>query len=206
MTVIKICGITSVQDRDLCVNEGADLLGFNVYEKSKRYVNPDRLEQLLNSDVRNISVVVGVNNSFEQWEQIIKKFQPGYIQLHGEESLDLLEKLKKKFTGTKIIKKVTIDKSEGFNKFMELSDYLLCDTLCPGHGGSGRSFNWAGIGLLDKSVRQRLFVAGGINPENIEEVMEYDVYGIDVATGSEICPGKKSLDKVRAIIQKAGQL
>ncbi len=202
MTVIKICGITNEYDRDMCLQEGAQLLGINIYSKSKRYVAPDMLKRLMVSDIRKSIVLVGVNNSFDEWAEIIEKYEPGYIQLHGNEGLNIVEKLKVSFDKVAIIKKVTIEETLNYSKILEIADYILCDSVSDGYGGSGKRFDWERLGGLDTSIRERLFIAGGITPDNIQEVIGYGSYGIDIASGSENYPGKKDINKVRLLISK----
>jgi phosphoribosylanthranilate isomerase len=202
MTLIKICGITSENDRDMCLSEGADLIGINVYPGSRRYVRPEMVEKLTDRDSNSRIVLVGVNNNFGEWGMMIDRYKPGYIQLHGNEELDIIKKLKDFSPETLIIKKVTIDQSGTFESVLEYADYLLCDTQTNEHGGSGTVFNWKLLGNINDCIRQRLFVAGGVNPDNIEELLQYDILGIDVASGSELAPGKKDLSKVKELIEK----
>jgi phosphoribosylanthranilate isomerase len=55
------------------------------------------------------------------------------------------------------------------------------------YGGTGISFDWNIIGHIGK----RIFLAGGINPDNAARAVELGVYGIDVCSGVEARPGKK---------------
>lgn len=202
MPLIKICGIRNEADRDMCLREGCDLIGFNVYEGSKRYVDPEMLKTLIAPRVRKCSVLVGVNNDFDVWSCIIKDYMPGYIQMHGDEDAGIIKRLKKSFPEINVIKKVNIVQIDMFNEIMEIADYILCDTETKGYGGSGRRFNWEKLGDLSREVRNKLFVAGGIDPDNVEEVLRYGIFCVDVATGGEISPGKKDPHKIKSLIEK----
>ncbi len=202
MTLIKICGITNIADRDMCLNEGVDFIGFNIYEGSKRYVNPEKLKELIIPEVRKSSVVVGVNNSYDEWGAIIEKYLPEYVQLHGNEGIDRIKKIKEEYPDIAVIKMVSIDQNGRFEEILEVADYIICDTLTHKFGGSGRKFNWEKLNSLDKKIREKLFVAGGINPDNVEELLQYDIFCVDVASGSEISPGKKDPYKVKSLIKK----
>jgi phosphoribosylanthranilate isomerase len=212
-TLVKICGITSIEDRDMCLSEGADLIGFNIYPKSKRYVEPEKLKLLLNNNVENdnvkkCAVFVGVNKTVSEWSEIAEEYKPAYLQLHGDEDMDFLKDIKKEAaitgSGVKVIKKVCIDEAAMFEEYLEYTDYLLCDSACVGYGGSGQSFNWDKLNKLNVNtdIRKRLFIAGGISPENIKHVLEYDVLGVDIASGAESYPAKKDVNKVRKIIEE----
>lgn len=204
MTLLKICGITNIEDRDLCLEAGVDLVGFNIYKGSARYVDEARLSELLSS-VINKSVIVGVDS---EWEQIIKEYSPCWIQLHGSETVDMIKSIKDKFpeivegTPPKVIKKVTIAHVSEFENILSVSDYILCDTTSVVYGGTGKRFNWEKLKGVSKNIRKKLFVAGGINPDNISDVLKYDVFGVDVASGSEIHPGKKSPQKIKQLVDK----
>ena len=215
MTILKICGITNIKDRDLCLEEGVDLIGFNIYKNSARYVDDAKLSELLAPAI-NKSVIVGVDS---EWGWVIKNYSPHYIQLHGNETMDIIKSIKDKFPEIQVIKKVTIgsgsstgsgpstDYVSEFEDILSIADYLLCDVASDGsgpstfHGGTGKRFNWEKLKSVSKNIREKLFVAGGINPDNIDDVLKYDVFGVDVATGSESLPGKKNQFKIKQLVE-----
>ncbi|MFH1416295.1 MAG: phosphoribosylanthranilate isomerase [Elusimicrobiota bacterium] len=202
MTLVKICGITTIDDRDMCVSEGADLLGFNLYSGSKRYVPVSKLKDLIVPDTGKQSVFVCVDMPVDELILLAEEYSPGYIQLHGNESKYILRELKKALPGVYLIKKTQIGRKDEFGDMLDTADYILCDTRTPEFGGSGRRFEWNKLAGLGSEVRNRLFVAGGIGPANVEELVSYDIYGIDIASGSEVSPGIKDRDAVRKIIMK----
>ncbi|MGM0568378.1 MAG: phosphoribosylanthranilate isomerase, partial [Elusimicrobiota bacterium] len=63
MTLVKICGITRMEDLKMCLKEGVDITGFNIYPKSKRYVDLKQLEKLVRT-AREKSAIVTVNMEF----------------------------------------------------------------------------------------------------------------------------------------------
>ena len=202
MTLVKICGITNIEDRDMCISEGADLLGFNLYIGSKRYVQVSKLKELVDAGTRKQSVFVSVDMNVDELMRLAEEYSPGYIQLHGSESTDIMKGLKKALPEISIIKKTEIDMKDRFGNILETADYILCDTRTPEYGGSGRRFEWEKLAGLESEVRKRLFVAGGIDPSNVEELVSYDIFGVDIASGSEFSPGLKDRDAVREIIMK----
>ena len=202
MTLIKICGITNENDRDMCLNEGADFIGINIYSGSKRYVRSDMVGLLTSGSFKDKVVLVGVDNSFEEWAALIEKYRPGYIQLHGNEEVDIIKKLKDFSHDTRIIKQAIIDQLDKFESMLEYADYLLCDTQTKEHGGSDKTFNWDLLKNISDPIRQKLFVAGGVNQDNVEQLLEYKIFCVDVASGSESVPGKKDLNKVKTLIEK----
>ena len=202
MTLLKICGITDKIGLDACVFAGVDLLGFNLFFGSKRFIDKNLLEELITERIRGISVLVTVDMDIDSIVKTVSLFDPGYIQLHGREDLSIIKKLKEMMPGTKIIKKLEIGQKEIFSEFLEFSDYILCDAVTPEFGGSGTRFNWEQLSGIEAAVRGRLFLAGGVNAENIREALGYDIYAVDVASGSETYPGIKDPLKIEELVRK----
>ncbi len=202
MSIVKICGITDEPGRDICLDAGADILGFNIYPGSKRRVSIRSLEKLITPEIREKSAVVGVDLSLREWEEIVRLVNPGFIQLHGSGDIPLIRKVKERLPGVKVIKKVVIEERKKFGGYLDAADFILCDYSGKKPGGSGKSFEWEKLSLLSPGIRSRFFVAGGITPENVEEALGYGVYGVDAATGSEVSPGKKSQEKVSELVRK----
>ncbi|MGM0568090.1 MAG: phosphoribosylanthranilate isomerase, partial [Elusimicrobiota bacterium] len=171
--------------------------------KSKRYVDLKQLEKLVRT-AREKSAIVTVNMEFSDLSEIISRFSPGFIQLHGNESVDFIRLLKERFPSVGVIKKVTVDMRDKFKAILKTADFLLCDASTRLHGGSGKSFNWSLLQTVPGEMLCRLFVAGGVKAENISRLKTFSPGGIDVATGSEISPGIKDPQKVREIVRRAG--
>ncbi|MGM0441846.1 MAG: phosphoribosylanthranilate isomerase, partial [Elusimicrobiota bacterium] len=189
--LIKICGITNKKDRDSCIKSGADLIGYNIYPGSKRYMVLPDIKNLITEKNRKISVIVGVNLDFSGWKSVVTSLKPGFIQLHGSENINLIKELKNNFPRLKLIKKVTHEEIDKMESILRYADYLLWDSKSESHGGTGRRFNWKLLNKIPGEVKDRLFVAGGINPDNVTELFSYEVYGVDVASGVEENPGVK---------------
>jgi phosphoribosylanthranilate isomerase len=86
-----------------------------------------------------------------------------------------------------------IKKAEGY-----YTDAILLDAFHPDqYGGTGVKFDWNIVGHINK----RVFLAGGINPDNAEEAVKLGVYGIDVCSGVESRPGKKDCGKMKALFE-----
>src|SRR5207249_2852600 len=78
-------------------------------------------------------------------------------------------------------------------------DYWLVDAAQSGHGGGGRAFDWSLAEPL--AGHPRLFVAGGLTPDNVGEVVRrLKPYAVDVASGCESAPGIKDPGKLRAFV------
>lgn len=188
---VKICGISNEIDALAAINLGADAIGFVMGGK----VLPVEVEP------------------YAQWvRETIKKFPKGvdsFLVTHlfdGDDILDLsnyikstgiqisedidIEEVKKvrKNTDKKIIKTVVTTDPKAFEKlklYEPYCDYFLLDSRDSGYtGGTGKENNWGKCKELIDITEKPVFIAGGLNPENVRGAIEKTTpYGVDVSTG-----------------------
>jgi phosphoribosylanthranilate isomerase len=202
MVRVKICGITSVEDAFLSIDEGADAVGFVFYEKSKRFVSVDRAKKISASLPPFVfKVGVFVNSSVEKILEICDEVKLNAVQLHGNEDVEFCKNLLKR---TDVIKAVGIENENDIVKAMKYRDFfVLFDTKTPQYGGSGKSFDW---NLLAPYTHEfgYFIVSGGLNEKNVSEVVNLlSPFAVDVSSGVEEKPGKKNPTKIRNFIKKA---
>ena len=200
MTRVKICGITDPDDARDAVLLGADAIGLNFYEKSPRYVDASRAAVIIESLPAFVSVVgVFVNHPNPQGlEDFALSIGLHAVQLHGNESPDYCSMIHR----VKVIKAVRVDakfKVESLRSFG--NRMFLLDTATPRQfGGTGQTFDWNQV--YGANAFGSIVIAGGLNPENIAEaVSKLHPFGVDVSSGVESAPGKKSYDKMRRFIE-----
>jgi phosphoribosylanthranilate isomerase len=145
---------------------------------------------------------VFVNDSFDKIREIIDRCQLGWIQLHGDESPQFcrvfLSLNVKTMKALRVRDQADIDKANSF-----FTDAVLLDAFHPErYGGTGLTFDWNIIGHIGK----RVFLAGGINPDNAAAAIEMGVYGIDVCSGIESEPGKKDHKKMKKLFDNIRHL
>lgn len=188
ITKVKICGITNYDDAVAATEMGADLLGFNYYPESPRYVSPEKATEIVNKLPAFIDVAgVFVNSPLEEVREIAGQCQLDWIQLHGDENPEFCRWLA--YDNIKTMKAIRV-KDESDLQYVDdyFTDAVLLDAYDPSkYGGTGLTFDWNIIGHIGK----RIFLAGGINPDNAVAAVELGVYGIDVCSGIEAEPGKK---------------
>jgi len=200
---VKICGITSKEDIEFIENFTVDFLGFIMYPPSPRFVG-EKLENLLSAVKKAKKVVVFVNPNFEDVKKALD-LGADFIQLHGEESPGLGEKI----GFERVIKAFRIRDELRFEEFeaWKRAYALLLDTYKRGiPGGTGETFNWE---LAKKVVERgyRVFLAGGLKPENVKEAIDtVKPYGIDLSSGVELSPGKKDFEKIKKLFEKLEEL
>ena len=195
---IKICGITNFQDAITISETGVDALGFVFYSGSKRYISPDKANEIIKELPPFINTVgLFVNEKRENVIDILHKCPVDILQFHGDESPEYCSRFNKR-----IIKAFRVKNDFSNNVFNSYSvNAFLLDGFTQGeYGGTGVSFDWD-IALMSKKFG-RIIIAGGLNPENIESALrKINPYGIDVSSGVEIEPGKKNINKVKEIVK-----
>ena len=194
-TRIKICGITRLEDARVCLQAGADVLGFNFWPESKRHIPVPlaaKMAELLPAGVLRVGVFVRATPG--EVRRTVAAVGLGAVQLHGDEDpseyadagVPLWQVLR---IGTSLPDSV----SEGASE-------LLLDARVEGFGGSGRSFDWS---LAREARRFALpfWLAGGLSPLNVAEAVRRAApTGVDVASGVESSPGVKDPERVRAFV------
>jgi len=200
---VKICGITNYEDAAAAMDMGADLLGFNFYPKSPRFVPPEKVREIINKLPGFIDVTgVFVNAPLEQIRKTINQCQLDWVQLHGDENPEFCQSLLsvnvKTMKALRVKDQTDIERADSF-----FTDAILLDAFHPEkYGGTGLTFDWNIIGHIGK----RIFLAGGINPDNAAEAVELGVYGIDVCSGIEAEPGKKDHKKMKKLFENIRHL
>ena len=199
MTKIKICGIKTVSDALAAMDAGADLIGFNFYRKSPRYIGVGRCRDIMTVMRRygHIQYVgVFVNASAAEIFATMDTCGLSLAQLHGDETPEILEELcGKAFKAFRGI-------PENINGFERRdSPALLVDAAVKGvYGGSGVTADWSKAAKLAKNYP--LLLAGGLTPENVAEALrQVHPWGVDAASGVESESGKKDPAKISAFVR-----
>ena len=145
---------------------------------------------------------VFVNSPLEEIREIVSQCQLDWVQLHGDENPEFCRWLAYDTVKTmKAIRVKDLDDIQYVNDF--LTDAVLLDAYDPQkYGGTGLTFDWNVIGHIGR----RIFLAGGINPNNAVDAVELGVYGIDVCSGVEAEPGRKDHDKMKTLFENIRHL
>lgn len=200
---VKICGLTNYDDAAAAVDMGADILGFNFYKDSPRYIEPQKAAEIIDRLPAFIDTAgVFVDETLDKIHKTINTCQLNWVQLHGDETPQfcglLLSYNVKTMKAIRVKNQADIKRAEDY-----FTDAILLDAFDPAkYGGTGLTFDWNIIGHIDK----RIFLAGGINPDNVVAAVELGVYGIDVCSGIEISPGKKDHQKMKLLFENISHL
>lgn len=199
MTLVKICGITSLTDALAAVEAGADALGFNFYRPSPRYISPETAREITNQLPKSVlRVGVFVNEDAESVLPIVAEAGLSAVQLHGDESPEYCDAL----AGNYIIK--VFRAGDDFDLQTYNVDAIMLDTKDDLlRGGTGRVFDWS-IAQRTNNSAPRLFLAGGLAPENVAEaITTVRPYAVDACSSLEISPGRKDQQRMRAFVAAA---
>ncbi len=204
-TKVKICGITNLEDALMATEYGADDLGFNFYEKSPRYLTPERAKLIIAElPPKVVNVGVFVNESAERICEIARVAGLDAIQLHGDEDNEFIERVHN-MSELPVIKAIRIGADFNPEDVVDcVAEAILLDKYSPRErGGTGETFDWT-IARQIRGKFDRIYLAGGLDPENVTEaIREVQPYAVDVASGVESSPGKKDPKKVAAFIKAA---
>lgn len=195
--ILKICGIKS-KEEILNINKiRCDFAGF-IMTESKRKISFALYGMLIeNLDCKIQKVAVFRDDDLELVRDFITNYDVDIIQLHGQEDLAYIKKLNFK----RVWKVLSGDNNleRNLNKFKDNVERILVDSTI---GGSGKAFNWD---ILKSMLTKELIIAGGINNENINDLLKInEFYGVDVSSGVEIDGFKnlKLMQKLSSFIHK----
>ena len=199
MTKIKICGIKTIDDALAAIDLSADLIGFNFYPKSPRYVEVGVCRGIM-SKVRTIGRVtcvgVFVNATVDEIHATMDTCGLRLAQLHGDETVEFMESLQEK--SFKAFRGIP-ESVDGFARD-DVPAFLVDASVKGLYGGSGVTADWDGAAELAR--KYPLLLAGGLTPENVAEAIgRVKPWGVDVASGVEAAPGKKDPGKMKAFVQ-----
>ncbi|MHC4574621.1 MAG: phosphoribosylanthranilate isomerase [Planctomycetota bacterium] len=200
---VKICGITNFEDAAAAMDLGADLLGFNFYPKSPRHLTPPEAAKIINRLPGFIDIAgVFVNTSFEHIREAMSLCPLDWVQLHGDETPQFCQSFLS--LNVKTMKALRVKNQNDIQQAEDyFTDAILLDAFDPEkYGGTGLTFDWNIVGHIGK----RVFLAGGINPDNVVRAVELGVYGIDVCSGVEAEPGRKDHEKMKKLFENIRHL
>ena len=207
---IKICGIKNEETLRWVLEAGADMVGFMHFSKSPRHVEPNRIAQLIAKAGNAAHSVVVLVNPDDALVKKIGALKPGFIQLHGSETVARVQAIRE-LSGTKIIKVLpvaTADDLSDIGAYRQVADRILLDAKPPksatSPGGLGGVFDWNLLLELDPAIE--FMLSGGLSPDNVAEaVRQVAPWGIDISSGVESALGVKDEALVRAFIHNARQ-
>jgi len=206
---VKFCGFTREDDLENACKLRPDFIGFIVgIPESPRNLTVERARQLLEKVPSNIQrvCVTKARNTNEVYE-LIEYLQPDYLQIHPDFPPEEMLKLRENI-GLIVVLSIPphcpdvnqIAKTAAL--YEDIADIALLDTKGPTGGGTGVPHDWTVSAEIRRIIKNPVFLAGGLNPSNVRDAIKIvQPDGVDVSTGIESAPGKKSLEKMKSFLQ-----
>src|SRR4051812_26791050 len=190
--IVKICGITNLEDAVAAVEYGANALGFHFYPKSPRYIAPAdaaRIASALPDGILRVGVFV--NEAPAEVAHIARLAGLHIAQLHGDEPADSLPDY-----SMRVWKAFRV--SNGWTT--AVLDHYDAEAFLLDGPRSGESFDWK----TARGAAKRILVAGGLDADNVAlAIREVQPWGVDACSRLEATPGRKDHDKLRRFILAA---
>lgn len=208
---VKICGITNIDDARAAIDAGADMLGFNFYSRSARHISPEAAAAIVRTlrseadegDPTAAMIGVFVDQEIDEVLRVAEDSHLSGIQLHGDETVEYCDQLKKLAGERFIIKAVAADAKfsvEALKAYPAAA--IMLDASHPTlRGGTGRLADWS---MARKAAQQlsRVFLAGGLSPENVSEaIATVRPFGVDACSSLESSPGRKNAARMKAFVR-----
>src|SRR6266404_321265 len=203
MTLVKICGITNLEDAVAAAEAGADMLGFNFYIRSPRYIKPAdaaSIIQKLPSSVLSVGVFVNEPDPGDV-QHIVDESGVGAVQLHGDETPEYCAELSRQpvIRAFRTRDDFSAEEVLAFPVFGVLLDSFHATA----RGGTGNVANWD-MAIRVRELVPRLFLAGGLGPLNIvDAITAVQPHAVDACSLLEETPGKKNAALVREFVSLA---
>lgn len=197
---VKICGLTKIDEVQKIAALGVNAIGLVFYPKSKRNIDLDTAKKIQKILPSNISCVgVFVNESFSSIMKIVNYCNLDAVQLHGNETSQMVLKLRKK--NLTVIKALYMEDEPNI-KNAKIYEASACLVECrPGKlpGGNAHSWDWGKTRSYKNDTP--LILAGGLTPDNIKEaILSCMPDAVDISSGVETTPGHKDILKVKTLL------
>ena len=189
--MVKICGITNLEDATAAVEGGASALGFNFWRRSPRYVTPESARSLIDQLPSTVwKVGVFVDEDAATVIRIAREAGLDIVQLHGQETAQSFPQ------GARVWKAVRIRENFDVTRLNEYpSEAILLDGPA-----NGKTFDWS----LAAHVSKKLIVAGGLDADNVRAAIDQaKPWGVDACSRLESAPGRKDHGKMAQFLKAA---
>ncbi len=196
---VKICGITNENDALTAAQQGVNYLGYILnYPESPRFISAPQAKKIIDRvrllfpKVKHVGIFVDATS--ETINDIIKNLQLEVVQLHGNESVENIEKLND-VVKWKAIELQSEDDLEKIKLYENVVDGILLDS----GKGSGKTITQDL--LKQASIGKPVILAGGLSPSNIQAMCKlYYPTVVDINSGIESVPGKKDDQQIELLL------
>jgi phosphoribosylanthranilate isomerase len=192
VSYLKVCGTTQIDDALFCDQLRVDFLGFIFHPDSPRFIDYKAAAKIIKILEYAKPVGVFVNQSAAEIERISSDLNLWGAQIYQDHVFEKVQ--------FKVIRAHRVRGAEPIPPLNgESGDYILLDAYHDAHyGGTGQSFDWRSL----PQDLAKVFLAGGINISNVDQVKALQPFAIDLVSGVESSPGRKDFAKLEALVQR----
>ena len=192
---IKVCGVTREKDIVNLLEANIDLLGFNFISESPRYIDYRwalRMSKKYNLDEKFVCLLKNTDKNI--FNTILSEAPNTTFQIYG--------KLYEEYFEQKLLiplSVTTLKQNHNKHLFNINKHKYLIDNMEGGLGGTGNKFDWTK--LSDTNLNE-VMIAGGIGLSDIKNLINMNVWGVDLNSKLETKPGIKD----ERLIMKLGKI
>ena len=206
---VKICGLMRADQAVAIVKAGADALGFICVPESPRYLVPSAIHSIVqalpDSTLQGqplTKIGVFANATLDQITETVVQSGLNGVQLHGQESPQFCQALRRHLPGVELIKAFRVKNAQTLIETADYADlvdtYLLDAYAKSALGGTGESWSWELV--KDFHPKHPWLLAGGLTPYNLSDALQQaHPAGVDMSSGVERSPGDKDLDRIHRL-------
>ncbi len=196
--LVKICGLNPLKDVQICLDYKVNFLGFVFYKNSPRNLDFKELDILKSYNKGNSSFVAVTVDPSDEFIDQIKNKNFDYIQLHGSESFDRIEAIKKR-SNLKIIKVIKVNSKADVNKYQKYknADIFLFDTP-----GMEKSIEFPRELIKELPKGNKFALAGGVSIDTVKYLAKLGVKFFDLSSSLESDLGYKDHKKIKDFMEK----
>ena len=201
-TLVKVCGLTRLEDAAWALDCGADWCGFIVHGHTPRRIEPERAAEIVDAlsewlaegNRKMVAVMAGVDAA--QALELARRARAHRVQVHQPAGAWPLDFPLPTAVAVGVTPEGRILGDEPAARHL-----LMLDTSIAGHeGGTGRTWPWAVARPI--AARRDVLLAGGLHADNVAEAIHtLRPFGVDAASRLESAPGVKDPEKVRRYIE-----
>jgi len=208
---VKICGITSLDEAKLCIDAGADALGFlvGITHLAEDKIDKKKAREIIEKIPPYVSTVAVTHlTDAEEVIDLCRFINVSTVQIHNTMSPEDVVRIKRAAPAMKIVKTFHVNDQlsmEDIRRFIGIADAILLDTKTETRlGGTGLTHDWTVSSRIAKEINVPIILAGGLKPDNLKNALDRVslLFGVDVNSGVET-DGRKDRCKVKKFIEVA---
>jgi phosphoribosylanthranilate isomerase len=198
---VKICGINRVEHAVVCAELGADAIGCIFFPKSPRHLTDNQARDIVSTLPCHVKATgVFVNPTFNDVIRKVEYCGLNAIQLHGQESPDLVSRLSGE--GLPVIKALFMGGDPPLTAASQFDAAAFLVECAGGPLPGGNALDWDWSSVRDFGEQYPLVLAGGLSADNICRAVEAALPDVvDVSSGVEASPGRKDTEKIKSFFK-----